>query len=138
MLLFFVRQTLCAIWRKFEGIRDALGAQMVNLLKCLVLTVCGSLQLCHLLIISVPCFLGFLEIEKLVLCTCEEPALQLLSRGLFPCAPSRPSLAVDLNMLDFARGLFVNTSPNMTAWCETLEGFLSARQFKLTTRVLLF
>jgi hypothetical protein len=38
-------------------------------------------------------------------------------------------------MLNFARELFVNAAPNLTAWCETLEGFLSARQFKLTTRV---
>lgn len=75
------------------------------------------------------------EIEKLVLCTCTEPALQLLSRGFFPCAPSEPTLAVDLNVLDFARELFVNAAPNTTAWCETLEGFLSARKFKLTTRV---
>jgi hypothetical protein len=76
-----------------------------------------------------------IELEQISLCTCTEPALQLLSMGLFPCAPSLPSLAVDLQMLDFARELFVNAAPNLTAWCETLEGFLSARQFKLTTRV---
>jgi len=75
------------------------------------------------------------ELEQISLCTCTEPALQLLSIGLFPCAPSLPSLAVDLQMLDFARELFVNAAPNLAAWCETLEGFLSARQFKLTTRV---
>jgi hypothetical protein len=38
-------------------------------------------------------------------------------------------------MLEFAHELFVNAAPNLTAWCETLEGFLSARHFKLTTRV---
>jgi len=75
------------------------------------------------------------EIEKLVLCTCKDVALQLLGRGLFPCAPIQPTLAVDLQMLDFVRELFVNAAPNMTAWCATLEGFLSARKFKLTTRV---
>jgi len=75
------------------------------------------------------------ELEHISLCTCTEPALQLLSIGLFPCAPSLPSLAMDLQMLDFACELFVNAAPNLTAWCETLEGFLSARQFKLTTRV---
>ena len=73
------------------------------------------------------------ELEQISLCTCTEPALQLLSIGLFPCTPSLPSLAVDLQMLDFACKLFVNAAPNLTAWCETLEGFLSARQFKLTT-----
>lgn len=66
---------------------------------------------------------------------CTEPSLQLLERGLFPCAPSQPTLAVDLNVLDFARELFVNAAPNTTAWCETLEGFLSSRNFKLKTRV---
>ena len=76
-----------------------------------------------------------IEIENVRVCTCSEVALQLLEKGLFPCAPSLPSLAVDLEMLDFVRELFVNAAPNTTAWCETLEGFLSARKFKLATRV---
>jgi len=76
-----------------------------------------------------------IELEKVVLCTCTDIALQLLHRGLFPCSPMRPTLAVDLQMLDFVRELFVNAAPNTTAWCETLEGFLNARKFKLTTRV---
>lgn len=79
-----------------------------------------------------------LGIEKLVVCTCTEPALQLLSRGFFPCAPTEPTLAVDLNVLDFARELFVNAAPNTTAWCDTLEGFLGSCKFKLTTRVCVF
>lgn len=78
---------------------------------------------------------GCSEINKITLCTCTSPALQLLSHGLFPCAPLEPSLAVDLNVLDFAKELFVNAAPNTTAWCETLEGFLSSRRFKLKTRV---
>ncbi|KAF8868724.1 hypothetical protein CPB84DRAFT_1818988 [Gymnopilus junonius] len=65
----------------------------------------------------------------------KEPALQLLSLGLFPCAPLQPTLAVDLNMLDLVQQLFLNSAPNVTAWSETLEGFLSAQKFKLTTRV---
>jgi len=76
-----------------------------------------------------------IEIELISLCTCTEPAGQLMARGLFPCAPSLPSLAVDLQMLDFAQSLFMNAAPNTTAWCETLEGFLSSRRFKLKTRV---
>ena len=75
------------------------------------------------------------EIETLTLCTCTSPALQLLQRGLFPCAPLSPSLAVDLNMLEFVNGLFVNAAPNTTAWCETLESFLGNRRYKLSTRV---
>ncbi|KDR74540.1 hypothetical protein GALMADRAFT_141567 [Galerina marginata CBS 339.88] len=76
----------------------------------------------------------FDRIEKILLCTCTEPALQLLSLGLFPCAPTRPTLAVDLSMLEFVRTHSQNAAPNTTAWCETLESFLSKRQFKLTTR----
>jgi hypothetical protein len=76
-----------------------------------------------------------LGLEKITLCICKAPALQLLQRGFFPCAPQEPSLAVDLGVLDFARDLFINAAPNTTAWCETLEGFLSARHFKLATRV---
>lgn len=77
----------------------------------------------------------FTEIETIILCTCTQPALQLLACGLFPCAPLFPTLAVDLQMLDFVQKLFVNTAPNLTAWCDTLESFLDARKFKLTTRV---
>ncbi|PPQ86278.1 hypothetical protein CVT26_004524, partial [Gymnopilus dilepis] len=76
----------------------------------------------------------FDRIEKIKLCGCKELALQLLSKGLFPCAPFRPSLAVDLNMLEFARGLFQNLAPNTTAWAETLEEFLDNRGFKLKTK----
>ncbi|EDR01938.1 uncharacterized protein LACBIDRAFT_310168 [Laccaria bicolor S238N-H82] len=76
----------------------------------------------------------FERIETLTLCTCTSPALQLLQRGLFPCAPLLPSLAVDLNMLEFVNGLFVNAAPNTTAWCETLESFLGNRRYKLSTR----
>ena len=38
-------------------------------------------------------------------------------------------------MLEFVGELFVNAVPNTTAWCETLEVFLEARRYKLTTRV---
>jgi hypothetical protein len=81
------------------------------------------------LLISLP------EIVSLPICTCTPPALQLLSLGLFPCAPSRPTLAVDLNMLEFVKELFVNAAPNTTAWCDTLESFLAGRKYKLTTSV---
>ena len=55
--------------------------------------------------------------------------------SLFPCLPSLPTLALDLEMLDFVRELFVNAAPNITTWCETLEGFLSTQKFKLATWV---
>jgi hypothetical protein len=68
-------------------------------------------------------------------CQCGPAALQLLSRGLFPCAPIAPTLAVDIKMLEFVRELFVRMPPNTTAWCDTLEAFLGKRSYKLTTRV---
>jgi len=55
--------------------------------------------------------------------------------GLFPSAPLLPTLAVDLQVLDFVRELFVHAAPNITAWCNTLESFLAVRGFKLITRV---
>ncbi|KAI5891122.1 hypothetical protein GGG16DRAFT_27085, partial [Schizophyllum commune] len=64
-------------------------------------------------------------------CKCRSAARQLVEVGLFPCAPQRPSLAVDMNVLDFARLLFLNISPNVTAWCKATEAFLLARSHKL-------
>ncbi|KAI5824354.1 hypothetical protein K523DRAFT_198954, partial [Schizophyllum commune Tattone D] len=58
-------------------------------------------------------------------------ATQLVEVGLFPCAPYRPSLAIDINVLDFARLLFLNISPNVTAWCKATEAFLISRAHKL-------
>ncbi|KAL1750030.1 hypothetical protein FB107DRAFT_194227, partial [Schizophyllum commune] len=64
-------------------------------------------------------------------CSCSSAARQLIAVGLFPCAPQRPTLAVDMNVLDFARLLFLHISPNVTAWCKATEAFLLARSHKL-------
>jgi len=76
-----------------------------------------------------------LEIEKISLCTCSDIPIQLLNMGLFPCAPIFPTLAVDIQLLEFVKELFVNAAPNITAWCNTLESFWNVRGFKLSTRV---
>ena len=68
-------------------------------------------------------------------CKCRPAAVQLVEIGLFPCAPYRPTLAVDINVLDFVRTLFFNISPNVTAWCKTMEAFLMARGHKLAYSV---
>lgn len=68
------------------------------------------------------------------ICSCS-PGVQLLSRGLFPCAPFEPSLAVDINMLDFVQHLFVRAAPNVTAWSDTVETFLSNHNYHLPIRV---
>jgi hypothetical protein len=79
-----------------------------------------------------------LQVIEIDTCTCCPAALQLLSRGLFPCAPIAPTLAVSLKMLEFVCELFVRMPPNTTSWCNTLEAFLGKRSYKLTTRVSFF
>jgi hypothetical protein len=79
-----------------------------------------------------------LELIEIRPCKCYSTALQLLERGLFPCSPSYPSLAVSLNVLEFVQKLFIRMPPNTTAWCETLEDFLGGRGYKLTTMVCYF
>ncbi|EDQ99039.1 uncharacterized protein LACBIDRAFT_317733 [Laccaria bicolor S238N-H82] len=37
-------------------------------------------------------------------------------------------------MLDFVNELFVRSPPNTTAWCDSLEAFLSSRTYKLESR----
>lgn len=72
---------------------------------------------------------------KIPICACRPAPQQLLSRGLFGCTPTAPTLAVDLNVLDFAAELYVRVAPNMSAWSDALEAFLNRRQFKLRTAV---
>ena len=72
---------------------------------------------------------------KIHYCQCYPAPLQLLQRGLFPCTPTAPTLAVDLKMLEFTCKLFLRVAPNNTAWCDALESFLGGCKYKLTTRV---
>ncbi|KAJ7813201.1 hypothetical protein B0H14DRAFT_3478234 [Mycena olivaceomarginata] len=74
-----------------------------------------------------------IEYIKIRICHCQTVGEQLLTAGLFPCSP-QPSLAVDVGVLEFVRQLFVNLPPNNTAFCNTLEGFLASRGYKLTTK----
>ncbi|THV02106.1 hypothetical protein K435DRAFT_853082 [Dendrothele bispora CBS 962.96] len=78
--------------------------------------------------------LRFDKIEEIQVpyCTnCELVAVQLVRSGLFPCAPFRPSLAVDIRMLDFVARLFLRVSPNHTAWCHTLEDYLGSQGYRI-------
>ena len=106
----------------------------------------GRASMWHVFFSSVSCFAsgvfgicwyGILGLESTQIhyCQCYPAPLQLLQRGLFPCTPTAPTLAVDLKMLEFARELFLRVAPNNTAWCDTLESFLGGRRYKLTTRV---
>ncbi|KZT31482.1 hypothetical protein SISSUDRAFT_960363, partial [Sistotremastrum suecicum HHB10207 ss-3] len=53
---------------------------------------------------------------------------QLLARGLFPCAPLEPSLAVQIPVLQLVTKLFLRVAPNISAFSETLEEFLADRK----------
>ena len=76
-------------------------------------------------------------IESVVLntCACFSAAKQLVSRGFFPCTPIIPTLAIDIEMLQFLSELFIHIPSNNTAWTETLESIWAQRQYKLTMRV---
>ncbi|KAG2045743.1 hypothetical protein BDR06DRAFT_852108, partial [Suillus hirtellus] len=49
----------------------------------------------------------------------------------FPCVPMAPSLAVDLQLLEFIHLLLLRHSPNQTAWCDAMETFLDGMKYKL-------
>ncbi|KAJ7453455.1 hypothetical protein FB451DRAFT_1185263 [Mycena latifolia] len=78
--------------------------------------------------------MNIIEHLQLRICACQPAPTQLLKAGLFACSPRHPSLAVDLHVLDFVARLFVNLPPNNTAFCNTLESFLSSQGYKLTTK----
>lgn len=71
----------------------------------------------------------------LMICECQTAPRQLISLGLFPCAPCSPSLAIDVSVLRFVSLLFVNMPPNSSAWCETVETFLSERCYSFQSKV---
>lgn len=75
------------------------------------------------------------ESVTLASCPCFLAAEQLVDLGLFPCAPLQPSLAVCLNMLEFASSLFMFGVPNERAWVATLHAFLQKRGFAFTSEV---
>ncbi|KAJ7223017.1 hypothetical protein GGX14DRAFT_352247 [Mycena pura] len=75
-----------------------------------------------------------LEEIMITVCDCSLAPIILLRAGLFPCTPQLPTLAVDVELLEFVTELFLNLPPNNRALCETLEVFLAARRYKLATR----
>lgn len=71
-------------------------------------------------------------------CDCRLAAVTLVRSGAFPCAPLKPSLAVDLRVLEFAFKLFLNVAPNHTAFSTTLETILSTMGYQLNHQVFAF
>ena len=70
-----------------------------------------------------------------MICRCRPAAHQLIARGLFPCAPIHPSLAVDIQVLGFVKKLFLHFSRNVTGWCESLEDFLASKGYHINSQV---
>ncbi|KAL0571410.1 hypothetical protein V5O48_010561, partial [Marasmius crinis-equi] len=64
-------------------------------------------------------------------CPCNSAAKQLLQRGLFPYAPLHPTLAVDIQVLEHVGQLFLQITPNQTAWCDTITNFLQSMGYNM-------
>ena len=58
-----------------------------------------------------------------------------MGHGLFACSPIALTLAVDICVLEFVKRLFVWLTPNTTTWCEALESFLDAQDYKQHSKV---
>ncbi|KAF8125845.1 hypothetical protein K438DRAFT_1506326, partial [Mycena galopus ATCC 62051] len=57
-------------------------------------------------------------------CPSGSSVVQLMRLGTFGCAPLEPSVAVDLRVLEFARNLFLQISPNTMAFILAFERVL--------------
>ncbi|KDQ11852.1 hypothetical protein BOTBODRAFT_113727 [Botryobasidium botryosum FD-172 SS1] len=64
-----------------------------------------------------------------MVCPCCSAGVQLLELGFFPCAPSRPTIAFHLDLLQLVTLQLRNGVPNITAWAETLDAFWRDRGF---------
>src|SRR5260370_35791765 len=76
----------------------------------------------HHTVIKVTC-IYMTHIQEIEIWCCLEcpAAVQLLERGMFPCAPVQPGLAVSLTMLEWASTLFLHMASNVQAWADTTE-----------------
>jgi hypothetical protein len=66
-------------------------------------------------------FSAALREVELIVCLCRPAADQLIRRGLFPCSPLQPSLAVDLSLLELITSSFYHLTLNTTGWATLLE-----------------
>ncbi|KAI5997125.1 hypothetical protein EDD15DRAFT_2387050 [Pisolithus albus] len=76
-------------------------------------------------------FFDRLEEIEINACPCRPAPVCLMQHGLFASSPVAPTLAVDLQVQEFLKKLFVCLTPNTTAWCEALESFLDGQGYKL-------
>ncbi|KAJ7066078.1 hypothetical protein C8F01DRAFT_980902 [Mycena amicta] len=91
---------------------------------------CGCVK--RTLALTVIRWLAIEEIEiEVCSCTSSQAPAVLLRGGLFACSPCNPTLAVDLQVLEFAMEHALNVAPNNTAFCKTLEKYLSKRGYQM-------
>jgi len=55
--------------------------------------------------------------------------------GYFPCALICPTLAVDINLLEFVTIALHHMAPNVKGWSSTLQNFLSVCGYLLGEEV---
>ncbi|KAF9503327.1 hypothetical protein BS47DRAFT_1309968 [Hydnum rufescens UP504] len=67
----------------------------------------------------------------LTVCNCCPAAFLLLKLGLFPSAPVYPTLAVNLDLLDFTSTVFQVQQPDIQGWTDSLQIFLRKRGYVL-------
>ena len=58
--------------------------------------------------------------------------------GYFPSAPIRPTLAFDINLLEFVTIGSHHMAPNVTGWSNALQYFLSIRRYTFGEQVRAF
>ncbi|KIJ36263.1 hypothetical protein M422DRAFT_261408 [Sphaerobolus stellatus SS14] len=75
-----------------------------------------------------------LEVIKLTPCLCKPVSEVLLSMGFFGCAPIRPSVAFDVNLLDLISTNMFYLAPNISGWGLTLEWFWNERGYTMGPR----
>ena len=73
--------------------------------------------------------------QTLSICECYPASVQLVEMGYFPCAPVRPTLAIDINLLEFVTIVSHHMAPNVMGWSSTLQEFLSLRGYLLSEKV---
>ncbi|EIW73908.1 hypothetical protein CONPUDRAFT_160580 [Coniophora puteana RWD-64-598 SS2] len=90
---------------------------------------------CERMRITVVC-LKFHKLEEITLdtCKCLTAPYQLMCAGMFPNAPVKPSLAVDLRVLNLVNHMFWRLTPNTTAWCEALEDFFNDMGYRFASK----
>ncbi|KAF7368005.1 hypothetical protein MSAN_00866300 [Mycena sanguinolenta] len=120
-----------ALWHKTESLRNIDGLELPALKPC------GCKK--RKLDVAVVRWSG-LEHIHIEVCACQTAAEQLLTAGLFPCSPQRPSLAVDVGILEFVklRGFKLTTKDtlrvrfgNALEWYTTLRNRVATEIDKL-------